>query len=56
MATRLIAVIILKCIEIQNHYAVPQEILQNQTNKLMEKRSDLWLPETRRRGRVNWMK
>ena len=28
MATRLVAVIILKCIEISNHYAAHQELLQ----------------------------
>ena len=64
MVTWLIMVIILKCIEISNHYVVHQElkqccrsiILQKRTNKSLKKRSDLWLPEAGARGRRNWIK
>ena len=52
----------MKCIELLNHYVVYQElteccrstILQIQTNKFIEKRSDFWLPETGARERGNW--
>ena len=62
MVTRLIMVIILKCIEIFNHYVVYQELTmccrssmpQKQTNS-QKKRSDLWLPEGGWGGRGNWM-
>ena len=62
MTARLIMVIILKCIQILNHYVVCHElteycrsiILQNQTNS-QKKRSDLYLPEVGGGRKMNWM-
>ena len=57
MGTRLTAVIVLKCMEILTHHVVYQEstvslyqktiLLVVLTNKVIEKRLDLWFPEVR---------
>ena len=68
IVTRLLMVIVVKCIEISNYYILYQEltkwcsptILQKKPqkiqNKLIEKSSDSWLQGTRVGGKGNLMK
>ena len=63
MVTRLIVVIIFKCLEILNHYVVYQELiqccrsikLQKPTKKLTEKEVGSVVPGGKGGGTGNWM-